>query len=378
MSGEAPDIDTYALRASHLPSIDAPVLSYRPPMPKSYRPRIALIGAGGIASAHLDAYRSAGFDVAAICNRTLSKAEALRTEFFPDAVATDNFDALLSDASLAVFDITPHPDIRFGMVKSALAAGKHVLSQKPFVTDLDAGEELIQLARDNGVQLAVNQNGRWAPHMAYMREAVRAGLVGDVTSCHVQVHWDHSWIAQTPFNEIHDLILFDFGVHWFDFVTSILGSRMQCVLATQNTAESQDAKPPLLSQALIQFDGGQSSLVFDGNVKHGPVDSTFIGGTKGSLYSVGKDLGSQRLTLTTENGQAHPDLAGTWFNDGFAGTMGELLQAVEQQREPENGASENLRSLALTFAAIESAHTGRPTDIGNVRRLPQQCFRPDV
>ncbi len=370
MSGETPDADTYALRTYDLPIIDAPTLNYTPPMPQSYRPRIALVGAGGIASAHLDAYRKAGFDIAAICNRTLSKAEALRAEFFPNAIVTDNYDALLNDTSIAVFDITPHPDVRFGMIEKALAAGKHVLSQKPFVTDLDAGETLIKLARDNGVRLAVNQNGRWAPHMAYMREAVRTGLIGEVTSGHVHMHWDHGWIAHTPFNDIHDLILYDFGVHWFDFMSSLLGDRMQTVFATQARAKDQNAKPPLLSQALIQFEGGQSSLVFDGSVKHGALDSSFIGGSKGSLYSVGKDLNAQSVTLTTENGEARPELVGTWFNDGFAGTMGELLNAIEQNREPDNGASGNLQSLALTFAAIKSAHTGTPIEIGTVRALP--------
>lgn len=370
MSGETLDADTYALRTSDMPVTDAPPLNYAPPIPQSYHPRIALIGSGGIASAHLDAYRKAGFDVAAICNRTLSKAEALRAEFFPGAVVTSNFDDLLKDTSIAVFDITPHPDVRFGMIEMALAAGKHVLSQKPFVTDLDSGEELVKLARDNGVRLAINQNGRWAPHLAYMRAGVRAGLIGDVTSCHAHMHWDHSWIAQTPFNDIHDLIFYDFGVHWFDFMASLLGNRMRSVFATQTRAKGQTSKPPLLGQALLQFDGGQSSVVFDGSVKHGPIDNTYVSGTKGSFYSVGKDLNEQSLTLTTQRGQARPHLAGTWFNDGFAGTMGELLCAIEQNREPENGAAENLQSLALTFAAIESAHTGKTVDIGTIRRLP--------
>jgi len=371
MSGKTPDADTYALRTADVPEIDAPILNYRPPVPQAYRPRIALIGAGGIASAHLDAYRKAGFDVAAICNRTLSKAEALRSEFFPDANVTDRYDELLEDPSLAVFDITPHPDVRFGMIEKALAAGKHVLSQKPFVTDLDAGAALVQQARDNNLRLAVNQNGRWSPHMAYMREAVRTGLIGDVISAHAHMHWDHSWIADTPFNDIHDLILYDFGVHWFDFISSLLGNRMQTVFATQVRAKDQTGKPPLLSQALIGFEGGQASLVFDGSVKHGALDSTFIGGTKGSLNSVGKDLNAQSVTLTTEHGEARPELLGTWFNDGFAGTMGELLSAIEQDREPENSAATNLQSLALTFAAIQSAHTGIPVDIGAIRTLPQ-------
>ena len=76
MSGKIPDIDTYALKSAALADIQAPDLPYLPPAPRLYRPRIGLIGAGGIAAAHLDAYRTAGWEVAAICRRTLAKADA--------------------------------------------------------------------------------------------------------------------------------------------------------------------------------------------------------------------------------------------------------------------------------------------------------------
>ena len=157
--------------------------------------------------------------------RTLARAEARRDEFFPDAVATDDFQSLFVATTSRLFDITPHPAERVPLVEAALKAGKHVLSQKPFVLDLDSGERLVELADSHGVKLAVNQNGRWAPHFAYMREAVRAGLIGDLVSCHTGVHWDHSWIVGTPFEKIDDLIFFDFAVHWFDFLASLIGAR---------------------------------------------------------------------------------------------------------------------------------------------------------
>ena len=103
-------------------------------------------------------------------------------------------------------------------MRRALNAGKHVLSQKPFVENLDDGRELVELAARRKLKLAVNQNGRWAPHLAYIREAVRAGLVGEVTGVHVEIRWNHGWIAGTPFEAVDDLILWDFGIHWFDFL----------------------------------------------------------------------------------------------------------------------------------------------------------------
>lgn len=366
---EPPDAKSYALATDAVDEVDAPELNYQPPAPRSYRPRIALIGAGGIAGAHLDAYRAAGFDVAAICSRTLSKAEARRDEFFPDAKATDRYDEILADETIEVLDITPHPADRTELVEKALKASKHVLSQKPFVVDLSVGEQLVGLARDNGVKIAVNQNGRWSPHMAYMREAVHTGLIGELVSCHTSIHWDHSWIGGTPFEDIEDLIFFDFAIHWFDFLASLSAGRVESVFATKGHATGQTVKPPLLAQALVRLEGGQASLIFDAALPFGPKDSTYIGGTKGSITSSGPDLGQQAVTLVTERGLAGPKLIGTWFNDGFRGAMGELLCAIEEDREPLNNAADNLKSLALTFAAIKSARDGVEVEVGTVRSL---------
>lgn len=364
-----PDADTYALKSAALAEVAAPDLHYLPPAPRVYRPRIGVIGAGGIVSAHLDAYRTAGWEVAAICNRTLSKAEAKAAEFAPKARVTDRWEDLLSDPAIDVVDITPHPADRLPIIEAALRAGKHVLSQKPFVLDLAEGRRLVALARDNGVKLAVNQNGRWAPHLAYMREAVRRGLIGDVLSAHISIHWNHGWIAGKPFEKIDDLILYDFGIHWFDFLRSVIGRRAKTVFASAAMASGQTAKAPLLAQCLVQMEGGQASLVFDGATPHGPRDTTYIAGTMGSLQSDGPDLGQQSVSLTTAAGIARPRLTGTWFSDGFRGAMGALLVAIEDDLEPANGAEENLDSLALAFAAIQSRRTGQPVEVGKATRL---------
>jgi predicted dehydrogenase len=369
MSGETPDADAYALKSKALPDIDAPYLPYLPPGPRHYRPRIGLIGAGGIAAAHLDAYRSAGWEVAAICSRTREKAEARANEFAPEARVTDQYEEILADAAIDVVDITAHPADRLPIIEAALKAGKHVLSQKPFVLDLADGERLVKLAHDNGLKLAVNQNGRWAPHLSWMREAVRAGLIGEVLSVHVSIHWNHGWIAGTPFEKIEDLILYDFGIHWFDFVSSIVGKKAQSVFASSAFAKGQTTAAPLMAQALVRIEGGQASLVFDGGAPHGPRDTTYIAGTNGSLVSDGPGLGKQTVTLTTAQGRAQPLLQGTWFNDGFRGAMGALLAAIEDDAEPANSAAENLSSLAMAFAVIHSRRTGREVRIGDATRI---------
>jgi predicted dehydrogenase len=364
--------DDYSLsKKSPDTRIQAPALPYAPRDPKTYRPAIGLIACGGITQTHLKAYKKAGYNVVALCDLVEERALKRQKEFYPGADVYTDYREVLARDDIEVVDIATHPPERVPLIEDALKAGKHVLSQKPFVIDLDTGERLVALAERQGVKLAVNQNGRWAPHFSYIREAVRNGLVGDILGAHLGVHWDHTWIMNTPFNDVHDLILYDFAIHWFDFVNSILPDRtLRRVYASKTPALGQTAKPPMLAQALIEFDGGQASLVFDAHIPVGSLDHTYIGGTRGAITSSGPSLSKQTVTLYTQDGHARPTLEGAWFPDGFHGTMGELLSAIEEDREPGNNARQNLRGLELCFAAIASATEGTPKAPGQVRQLP--------
>jgi predicted dehydrogenase len=358
-----PSASDYALTTHAVAEAPAPELPYLPPMPKDRSIGIALVGAGGISAAHLDAYRAYGLNVLLICSRDLGRARARRDAFFPKADATDDFEEALGNPRIKVVDFTTHPDVRAGLMRRAFAAGKHVLSQKPFVEDLTTGQALIEEAERLGIKLAVNQNGRWAPHLAYMREAVAAGLIGEVIGAHVAIRWNHGWIAGTAFEGVDNLLLWDFGIHWFDFLSSVIGERPLTVRVAAARAASQAVRPPMLAEVHIAFDGGHASLILNGAARYGACDMTAIIGTEGTVSRRGSDLGVQSVELHTAVGVARPALKGTWFNDGFAGTMGELLCAIEEGREPMNSARGNLASLRLCLAAVRASRTGETVSI---------------
>ena len=125
-TGEAgqPSAGDYALVAKVAAEMEAPDLPYRPPMPRDRGVAIALVGAGGISAAHLDAYARHGLNVVAICSRDLARAEARRDAYFPNARITDDFDSLLRDPSLEVLDITTHADVRLDLMHRALQRRK--------------------------------------------------------------------------------------------------------------------------------------------------------------------------------------------------------------------------------------------------------------
>jgi predicted dehydrogenase len=350
----------------------APRLAYAPRDPKAYRSSIGLIGCGGITKWHLQAYRAAGYNVVALCDVDRQQAEQRRHEYYPQAQVTDDYRQLLARDDIEVVDITTHPPQRPPLIEAALRARKHVLSQKPFVVDLDVGARLADLADKMGVRLAVNQNARWAPHLSYMREAALQGLLGTIDAVHCDVHWDHSWVKGSPFEDVEHLILYDFAIHWFDFLTTVMGnSNPRRVYATVARAATQVVRPALLGQAMIDYEAAQASLAFDGFTQFDKLDRTIIVGSKGVIRSTGPSHENQRVELVTKQGTIRPRLKGRWFPDGFHGTMAELLCAIDDKREPSHSARNNLASLALCFAAVASAERGEPVVPGTVRRLPE-------
>lgn len=357
--------ETYGVsRARSGEAIAAPDLPYQPAKPRNLNTPIALIGCGGISQVHLQAYRKAGYNVVALCSRDEARAEARRKEFYPEAAVMTDFHEVLERPDVEVVDITTRPDVRPPLIEAALKAGKHVLSQKPYVLDLAVGRKLADLADERGLKLAVNQNGRWAPHFAYMREVIRTGLIGEVGTVDFEVHWDHHWVLGTEFEKVDNLVLYDFAIHWFDIATLFFGERKaRRVYAAAQKSKFQRARPPFLAHAAIEFDHGQATIVLNAACLYGQEDRTTVIGGLGTVRSVGPNLLDQKVTLHTAQGTASPELTGKWFPDGFLGAMAELLCAIEDGREPLNSARNNLRSLELCFAAERSAEEGQAVDL---------------
>ena len=329
---------------------------------------IGLIGCGGISRGiHLPAYKAQGFRVVAVAD--ISEENAKKAAEIAEGVPyfTDHR-RLLDLADVQVVDIATHPAPRAQLIRAALEAGKDVLSQKPFVLDLAVGRGLVALAKKKKRLLAVNQNGRWSPPWKVATEWIRAGAGGQVMTVRHHCHWNHNWIAPLAFDKVHHAILYDFAIHWFDITCCWLpGRRAQTVVASAIKARNQKATPPLLAHAAANFGDVLVSWIFDASsATRAPADFR-IEGTKGTIVGTESDS----VELRTAEGVFRPDLQGKWFPDGFKGTMGELLCAREERRQPSNGAEDNLRSLQLCFAACQSADQGKLLQVSSVSKLPK-------
>ncbi len=332
-------------------------LDFRPHDPKKYHPGIGIIGCGAIVFSHLKGYQLGKYRIVAMADidEKNLKEKAL---LVPGAKIFTDYRELLALPEIEVVDCATHPAPRVQIIKDALEAGKHVLSQKPFVLDLQVGKELVKLAKKKKLLLAVNQNGRWSPDWNYAYQAIHTGLIGEVMSAHMCVYRDQSRIADGEHDKIRHTALCDWGIHWFDILRCWINKEPKRVFVSVAKAPNQKASTPLLAQAIIEYENAQATLVFDLSQSIGQGTSFFIGGTEGAIVGTGPDLNHQVLELRRSEGTYCPNFEGSSPFDPFRGTMGELLCAIEENREPWNSAEDNLNSLRLCFAACSSADKG--------------------
>ena len=144
------------------------------------------------------------------------------------------------------------------------------------------------------------------------------------------------------------------------------GARAAQVGGRDTHGVDQVAQPPLIATVVLEYPQTRCTLFFDADSVYGAEDRTAVRGTLGSLHSVGPSLTEQTVTGYTSDGWFQPKLSGEWFLEGFQGTMAELMNAIEEGDEPRNGARDNLRGLALCFAAVSSADLGEPVSVASV------------
>jgi len=346
-----------------------PDLDYFPHGPRNpSRFRVGLIGCGGISQYHLEAAKALGVEVVALADINEEAARKRRDAYFPDAVIYTDHRQLLAREDLSVVEIATHNSVREAQIRDALEAGKHVLSQKPFTLDLDSGKRLIDLAAKLNLHLGVNQNGRWAPSFGAILAGVRSGLLGQIHSLDMAMAWDHTFTRGTHFEKLHHLILNDYAIHYFDLTANVFHDRQaQIVFANAVSSPTQDMKPPMLANAILNFGDGLATMAFSAYETCSEKEFICCVGSKGTLRALGGINRITEMEFANADGSVTFPLEGSWFPDGFKGTLGEFLSAIEENRESSISAANNLKSLELCFAALQSADTGQPVRPGAAR-----------
>lgn len=340
-----------------------PAIDYKPRFPdEAKRPAIGIIGCGGIVrAAHLPAYAKHKLPIAGVYDPD-PKATAEAKEKFGVEPA-ESVESLLQDPQVGVIDVATHPDVRVGYIKRALEAGKHVLAQKPLALDVASARECVQLAKAKGLRLAVNQNGRWSPAFRIATKLVQDGAVGDVIAVTHLYEINYAWTVGTWFEKTIHPIVYDYSIHWIDITRCWMeGKRIEGARARTFRLPHQKEGSVIPHGANVEFDyaDGASAMiriVGAANTKKNG-HQFLIHGTKGNVR--GSCLGNDWIEFedAATGNVTRFQLEGSWFPDGFAGTMAELMSSIVENREPYNAAAHNLLSLQMTLAACESIDKG--------------------
>ena len=154
---------------------------WRKHMSDDDRVRWGILGCGGIAARFAAGVAgSRTGEIAAAGSRSLPKAEAFAAEHAPGAAALGSYEGLIgSDAVEAVYVATPHPFHRAGVL-AAVAAGKHVLVEKPAGMNRAEAEEMVGAARDAGVFFMEAFKDRPHPVFEELFSSIEGGLIGPV------------------------------------------------------------------------------------------------------------------------------------------------------------------------------------------------------
>lgn len=280
--------------------------------------RFGVVGLGEFGEVYLRCIRSLGalLDVTttAVCSRSPARAEAVARRFEAARWYTDAQD-LARDADVDVVCVVTAEHDHFQPVMAALAAGKHVIVEKPLSTDPAEARTMIEAARTTGRQLLVGHLLRFATMYQRLHDQVRLGELGRPVSLHTRRNRPASLVAR--YRRTHPIL--ETGILDIDIMLWLAQSRVERVTAVTRTIFP--GSHPDLVWGLLEF--------ADGCV--GVLETSWLGPSQGGMFtddslSVIGTQGTARLDLSraplaswTEAGFVVPDTSYSPVIDGEVG-----------------------------------------------------------
>ena len=200
----------------------------------------AVIGSGFIGTVHVEALRRIGVRVVGLLEAT-PELGTRRAAELSLARAYASLSEALEDDAVQVVHVTSPNELHAPQVSQILAAGRHVVCEKPLALTSRESAGLVELAAGSGLVNAVNFNIRFYPLNQHVAGFVRQGGVGDVrlvTGRYFQ-DWllfdtDWNWRLETAQGGALRAVG-DIGSHWLDLVTRLADLRVEAVMADLTT-----------------------------------------------------------------------------------------------------------------------------------------------
>ncbi len=373
----------------------------------------AVIGTGFIGTVHVEQLRRIGVNVRGVLGSTPERGQA-RADALGVARAYPSLEALLDDPGVQVVHVTSPNHLHVPQTKAILAAGRHVVCEKPLAMTAAESAELVALAASTGLVNAVNFNIRFYPLHQHVREVVAGGVLGDVrfVSGHYLQDWlllstDWNWRLE-PDQGGRLRAVGDIGSHWLDLITFLTGQPIVSVMAdlatfvetrqqprgsvetfstarTADTVERQMTTEDVAS-IMLRFANGARGLVAVSQISAGRKNSLRweIDGSAGAaawdsetpdhLWLGHRERANELLlrnpALMSAAGRTAAALPGGHV-EGFADTFAALFRAIyadvvtgrPADRPPYATFADGHDEMLVGDAVAESARLGRWVDV---------------
>ena len=338
--------------------------------------RAALIGCGEMSRAWLTAAAEMDdIEIVGLADLDESRARSRAAEFgLGDIVIAGDIETLLGRSRPdMLFDVVV-PAARHDVVVAALAAGCHVLSEKPLADTLVHAKQLVHAARAAGRLHAVIQNRRYLPGIRRLRRLIESEVLGKITGLHCD-------FFKAPHfggfrEQMEHVLLLDMAIHSFDAARYLAGVTPDSVYCHETNPAGSWYAAGAAANAIFSLPAG-GVLTYRGSWCADGLPTSWNGqwrvvGERGTATWDGEEaVAAEILTdpaeqdglFSTTQAIAVPPLHPDDGIDGHLGVLRDFARAVREGREPETVSHDNLGSLAMVFGAIESAETGRSVSL---------------
>ena len=350
-------------------------------MPRRKDTRIGVLGSGFIVNdCHLVAYRQAGFNPVAIASRRVESAtEVAERHGIPRVHPT--VEALLDDPEIEVLDVAVPPNAQAGIIRAACERRtvKGILAQKPMGLNHAEARDLVETCERAGIVLAVNQNMRYDHSVRAARTLLSNGTIGEPVLATIDMRGIPHWMPWQ--RELGWLTLRIMSIHHLDTFRYWFGDPERVFCSTRTDPRTTFPHTDGICSYILEYANGFRCVGLDdtwtGPAREGcPADVRIEWRIEGLNGLAIGEIGWCQDPYTTPSklryaargypGFVRPTWAEGWFPHAFAGTMAQLLCALEDGTEPSISGRDNLRTMALVDAAYLSARENRVVHMAEI------------
>lgn len=341
------------------------------------RYKVALVGCGSMSKAWLSyaterASSVGDVEIVAMVDIKEENARERAASFgLSPYCGTDVSAAIRATGANLVFDVTI-PEAHTEVVRTAFANGCDVMGEKPLSASIVEARETVAMARSSGRRYAVMQNRRYLKGMRAYRELI--GRLGSIGMVNVD------FFLGPRFGGFRDLmdspLLLDMAIHTFDQARFLVGADAVSVWCKEFNPSWSWYKGAAAAVCVFELSNGavftyRGSWCAEGLPTSWEGDWRVVGAAGTALWNgrAGADNAPRAelregepvgFMAPTAPAAVELDGPGAWSGrEGHAGCLDEMFAAFAEGRPAETECADNLKSLEMVFAAVESAATGK-------------------